>query len=367
MSTGNVNADRPLRWLKWENDTIGVIDEYNNVNFTKPQYNSVVELYTRGATHWSPYRFIEFVSERVVSRERRDIEKILFRCGLSEYNVVDIGVITRAIHPKDMIWIANDENERFESVITDVFNSVFYQHTDLVGDSIDTPEGNNIKRYGAYNGKYGIYKERLNPLSTDVESEVAVYRLAMLFGVPCCPVYRTDKDTVFSEFQYDFSMEYIAHFRRLFQGARSENEYRNLISVRPQYSDAIAQMILLDFITRQDDRHLSNMAIKLSGDGETFYPLYDNGRSLFYEDTEELVKLAASDPASYATTFGYSGSYYDYIREISTERADIKSLMRIDRHEAEIAAVLRESGFVGYRYYGALEWILRSLELISSL
>jgi hypothetical protein len=46
-----------------------------------------------------------------------------------------------------------------------------------------------------------------NPLVTDVEYEVAVYLLAEKLGVPCCPAYRTDKDTVFSAFLYDFSKE----------------------------------------------------------------------------------------------------------------------------------------------------------------
>ena len=35
---------------------------------------------------------------------------------------------------------------------------------------------------------------------------------------------------------------------------------------------------LLDFITRQDDRHLSNIAIKISGGNESFYALYDRTR-----------------------------------------------------------------------------------------
>ena len=51
-------------------------------------------------------------------------------------------------------------------------------------------------------------------------------------------------------------------------------------------------MVLLDFITRQVDRHLSNIAIEIGEGCESFYPLYDNGRSLFYEDTEETVQNA---------------------------------------------------------------------------
>jgi hypothetical protein len=280
--TKKTAAFSAMRRLKWNNDVIGIIDSANAVTFLKPEYNEVVFLYTRGVKSWTSEQFSEFLSERVVSRDRRDIEKILFRCGLSYYDVLRIAEITRGIHPKDLLWIAHTENEQFDTVVTDVFDSVFHQKIDLTGDSIDTPEGHNIKRYGAYNGRYGIYKQRISPLTTDVESEVAVYLLAQKLGIPCCPAYRIDKDTIFSAFLYDFSKEYIVHFRRLFDGKRSENEYQNLISVRPKYKDDIARMIFLDFITRQDDRHLSNIAVKINGVNESFYPLYDNGRSLFY-------------------------------------------------------------------------------------
>ena len=356
-----------VRFLKWENDVIGTIDNMNAINFTKPKYNEVVSLYTGGIKKWSPEQFADFLSERVVSRDRRDIEKLLFRCGLSHYDVLSIAEITRGIHPKDLLWIASSKDEKLDTVITDVFDSVFHQKIDLTGDSIDTPEGYNIKRYGVYDGHYGIYKQRISPLTTDVESEVAVYLLMKKLGVECCPAYRIDKDTVFSAFLFDFSKEYIVHFRRLFDGARSDNEYQNLISVRPQYKDNISRMILADFITRQDDRHLSNMAIKMSGTSESFYPLYDNGRSLFYEDTEEMVAQAVADPAKYATSFGYSGTYYDYVREIAKERGGLKGLINLDITKDDIADILEKSGFKGYRFDGALEWIVKTLETIRAL
>ena len=364
---GRVKSNAKLsavRFLKWDNEIIGTIDSANGVAFLKPDYNEVVLLYTKGANAWTPEQFTEFLSERVVSRDRRDIERILFRCGLSYYDVLQIAQITRGIHPKDLIWIAYSEDEKLEAAMTNVFQSVFLQRIDLVGDSLDTPEGYNIKRYGVYNGKYGIYKQRINPLVTDVESEIAVYLLAQKLGVPCCPAYRADKDTVFSEFLYDYSKEYIVHFRRLFDGARGENEYQNLVFVRPQYKDDIARMILLDFITRQDDRHLSNIAIKMSGSDESFYPLYDNGRSLFYEDTEEMVVNALSSPATYATSFGFSGTYWDYVQQIATERGTLSNLIDLTITEKEIADILKESGFKGYRYDGALRWIIKAIEMI---
>lgn len=355
-------------YLKWDNDIIGYINKSTNaVVFTQPDYNEVVTLYTHGQRRWSTEQFTEFLSERVVSRDRRDIERILFRCGLSQYDVLRIAEITRGMHPRDLIWIAHGKGETLESAMTDVFSSVFRQRIDMAGDSIDTPEGYNIKRYGVFNSRYGIYKQRINPLVTDVESEIAVHLLAEKLGVPCCPAVRADENTVFSTFLYDFSKEYVVHFRRLFDGPRSDNEYQNLIAVRPQYRNDIARMILLDFITRQDDRHLSNIAIKMSGKKESFYPLYDNGRSLFYEDTEEMVEKAVNDPAGYATSFGYTGSYWDYVQEIAKERNDIKQLVNLDISDTEIMSLLIEAGFKNYRLDGAAKWIRRSIEMIRTL
>jgi hypothetical protein len=366
MKSGS-KAMETFRYLKWNNEVIGLIDSANAVTFTLPNYNEVVTLYTHGETYWTSEQFTGFLCERIVSHERRDIERILFRCGLSYYDVLRIAEVTRGIHPKDLLWIALAKNETLESVMTDVFSSVFLQRVDKTGDSIDTPEGYNIKRYGVFKGQYGIYKQRINPLVTDVESEIAVYLFGQRFGVPCCPAIRADKDTVFSAFMYDFSREYIVHFRRFFETGRNDNEYQNLLSVRPQYRDEIARMILLDFITRQDDRHLSNIAIKMHGKTESFYPLYDNGRSLFYEDTEETVENAVKDIAGYSTSFGYSGTYWDYVKEIASECKDITGLINLDINKDEITDILITAGFKGYRLEGAVEWITRSMEMLREL
>jgi len=368
------NSGRPankdasgVRYLKWENDVIGTINRNNDVSFSIPDYNEVVTLYTRGRKKWTSDEWSDFLAERIVSRDRRDIERIMFRLGLSQYDVLRIAEITRGVHPKDLLWIARFKNEKFDDVVSDVFASVFHQRVDLIGDSIDTPEGYNIKRYGVYDGKYGIYKQRISPLHTDTESEVAVSLLAKKLGVPVCPAVKTDSNTVFSTFMFDFSKEYIVHFRRLFDGMRSDNEYHNLIGIRPQYRDEIARMILLDFITRQDDRHLSNIAIKINNDGESFYALYDNGRSLFYEDTEEMVNQAVADPQKYATSFGYSGTYWDYVQEIAQEHQGLKDLINTDITEKEIREILSTANFTGYRLTGALEWIQKTLSMIRSL
>jgi len=125
-------------------------------------------------------------------------------------------------------------------------------------------------------------------------------------------------------------------------------------------------MILLDFITRQDDRHLSNIAIKIGAGGESFYPLYDNGRSLFYEDTEEMVRQAVADPARYATSFGYAGTYWDYAQEIARERDGLQELLDLNIRESEVVAILHEAGFAGYRLDGATAWIMKAIGMLNS-
>lgn len=354
----------PAYFLKWGDETIASIDGNMEVSFFLPEYNQVVWEYTHGEGYWDRNEFEEFLRGRIVSADRRDIEHLLFRCGLSRYDVIKLGLMTRAICSRDILWIAKAESEKMSDVMTDVFDSVFNKKADLTGDSIDTPEGQNIKRYGVFNGAYGIYKKRISPIVTDVESELAVYGLAKLMGVECCPVYRVDEDTIFSQFRFDFAREYIVHMRRLFRDERSSNEYLNLLSVRPQYQKEIVQMIALDFVTRQDDRHLSNIAVKIGREGECFYPLYDNGRSLFYEDTEETVAKAIKDVKAFASCFGPEGTYYDYVKEISDAGIDFSRIMNLNISEAQIKKILQEAGFTGYRLEGGIRWIYSCLEIL---
>ena len=364
---GRFAVKAPALYLKWENTVIGEIDDDFNVHFVAPEYNSVVAAYTKGKDSWSREEFEDFLSDRIVSAGRRDIEQILFRLGFSRYKLTEVAVTTHAINSSDLIWIAYNKNDRLQDVLSEVFKSVFGRKVDLQGNSVDTPEGYNIKRYGVYNGRYGIFKARIHPLSTDVESEIAVYKIAQLIGVPCCPAYRAGEDTVFSEFVYDISKEYIVHFRRFFEFGRSDDEYMNLLSVRPRYQKDFIKMLVLDFLTRQDDRHLSNIAVKISENTESFYPLYDNGRSLFYEDSRDTVEKAPSDVRKFCTGFGPVGTYYDTLKRISDDGVVFSKLVKLDFTGNQIKKILKDSGFKDYRLDGAVNWIMAAAKELKKL
>ena len=356
-----------FRYLKWGNDTVGIVHADLSVQFTEPNYNTVMHLYTQGRLSWTSEEFLQFLSERIPSASRRDIEKILFRCGLSQYDVFKVADVTHAINPRDELWLASSAGDRLSDATTEVFEEVFHQRVDMIGDSVDTPEGANVKRYAACNGAYGIVKQRFSPLATDVESEIAVYLLAQRMGVACCPAVRFDADSVFSEFCYDFTRESIVHMRRLFDGPRGENELQNLLGVRPQYAEDFYRMLALDFVTRQDDRHLSNMAVKVTPEGESFYPLYDNGRSLFFEDTEEFVQQASRNPNQYVTTFGYAGTYWDHVQDIVASGVKLGELVNLEIEDSEIADILVQAGFKGYRLEGAHVWITHCLAALRDI
>ena len=353
-----------LKYLKWKDTVIAKINSDFSVNFVDENSSYFANPDSKNA-HWTAERFLKFLDDRIVSRQRRDIEKILFRCGLSVYDTFKIAERTKAINAKDLLWIAENENDSFNDAVTDVFKSIFAKKVDSIGDSIDSPDGSNVKRYGVYNGKYGIYKNRLHPLSTDVESEVAVYKLAKRLGVPCCKAIQTDENTVFSEFEYNFAEEQIIHFRHLFEdGERTcENELENLIRKRPAYKNEFYKMILLDFLTLQDDRHLSNFAIKINHETkkESFYPLYDNGRSLFYQDNDKTISESFTNPSLYCTTFGASGSYYDHITDILSENPDALSLIDLSVTDDEIYKIMKESGFNDKKTDGIVKWITSSI------
>lgn len=342
------------KFLKWKDDIIGIISDTNEVSFTEPHLNSTVELYTAGKTRWSSQEFAEFLQDRIVSPHRRDIQRLLFRCGLSQYDVFAIANKTRAVNAGDLLWLSKDKNELFTDTMEMVFKNIFKHHIDEGGYSVNnSPGGCCIKSYGSYNNNYGIIKKRLSPAIQDAEAEVAAYQLATLMQVPCCPAIKIDDDHIFSMFKYDFTKEYIVHFRRIFEPEDSALEhntlYELLMQKRPEFHDNYVKMILFDFITRQDDRHLSNFSIKVAHEYESFYDLYDNGRSLCCEESSKSVKQLLQGNYLEDKTFGLVGTYQDIVNDILKENTDNAKLLNLNITDNQIYNILNNAGFDDFR------------------
>lgn len=112
---------------------------------------------------------------------------------------------------------------------------------------------------------------------------------------------------------------------------------------------------------------MSNFAIKISGDTESFYPLYDNGRSLFYQDSESLVKMKCADPILYCNSFGPIGTQWDALNDMLSKNPLLRESINLDISDEAINTVLQRANFTGYRYEGAKVWIRKSIDALKEL
>lgn len=351
-----------VKYLKWADETIGIITKDNTVQlYTDTQFEK--KHIFKDKINISSDEWADILFDRVISKSRRDIDKFLSNYGLNEYNVFKIANTTRAISPNDKLWIAFNLEEKYKDILNLFFDNILNKERHLGGTPTYSPAGMNEKTYGIYHNKLGIFKKRIAPIITDAESEVAVYKLSQLMKIRVCPAIRVDDNTIFSQFIYNFQDEYIVHFRRLFDSI-PENMVEYCINNFPQFNKPLFAMLVLDFVTRQDDRHPSNFSIKVHDDNIEFYDLYDNGKSLFYEDTEEMVKNAVNDPINYCTTFGHVGTYYNHICDMLELYPDIAEDINLNIESKDIEDILIESGFKGYRLNGALQWIEKTLTIV---
>lgn len=67
-----------------------------------------------------------------------------------------------------------------------------------------------------------------------------------------------------------------------------------------------------------------------------------------------MVQNAMSYVAGYATIFEYSETYWDYIQEMARYSGNFKDLSPLSVTKHGVAAILNETGFKGYRFYGAV-------------
>lgn len=164
-------------YLKWDATVVGEIHNHTTVIFTNPALNHVTAVVTGGVSSWFQGQYVDFLQDRIVAKNRRDIEQILHRMNLVAYDAIRIAEITYAINPKDLFWVAPRKDMLLSEALNGTFENIFRMGLEESGNSVSTPDGQNIKSYAMSKGFYGINKKRLYPLATDAESEVAVYKL----------------------------------------------------------------------------------------------------------------------------------------------------------------------------------------------
>jgi len=184
--------------------------------------------------------------------------------------------------------------------------------------------GNNEKFLGRRicDGKLGVVKFPIIKSSLDCINEVVAYRLGLLFGIPVCKASREVFDgraCIISEYAVaPDDVNRIVSLRRAV-GEADRTKFNAIFNIdwicshisREAMQDYI-RMILLDILMRQTDRHVKNIAFI----NNKMYPLFDNGRSLFFEEPDMLQEIDVDSTDSVSRTFylnehGYGWPWID--------------------------------------------------------
>lgn len=188
----------------------------------------------------------------------------------------------------------------------------------------------------------GMAKYTVTPSRNDNKNEVLAYELGKLFGVKVCRakfgVYKTDDNWVLSVFEYDIRK--LMSCKKAFGTDNFHNNF-NVANIEKYFGekavDNFNRMVIFDTITFQEDRHISNFAFM----NRDMYPLYDNGRCLFWDKTDQLLdSMNKNDVISLMilNEHGYGFSYLDGV----LGSANCRKLIKNNVTEAKIYSIIKK-------------------------
>lgn len=366
--------EEPKIWLKWENMVLGLITD-DGVDTTLTTVPDDAKLLLGTDKHISYDRFETVLAERVFSKDRKDVNRLLATLHLKEYNLIAIAKKTRAFSLSDKLWIAFSKDEDFHTTFVAVYKEFFENRLGSSGAAVASPAGVNIKNYKFLSDSFGIEKKRLHQNSYDVENEVVCYRLAQLLGLNCCYAEMISTDYVFSKYEYEPFRDTFLSARMLVELTLNVDNYRFILdSIERNYqlaksqTDSIIKMFIFDFITNQDDRHLSNWAFLYRNDCLLAYPMYDNGRCLFHDWKLSMIQDAVKDVESYSTSFGLVGSYYDLMFEMEELPEIISSWPKLNSlDDEEVKNIFDGLDVPEERASLCCEWIMNCVNVLRSI
>lgn len=174
--------------------------------------------------------------------------------------------------------------------------------------------------------KKGVVKFPIHRYSFDCINEVLVSDLANLLGIKCCiatkEIYQGNSSCIMSPFYNDglfisakqlVGTESFKEFNKLFN-------YKFILeSFDENTLDDFYKMLFLDVITRQEDRHISNFGFTST----EMYPLFDNGRCLFYDSPDEEIPKTLTEIMNSLVTNEHGYGYYSLDLLSNSKRSNL--------------------------------------------
>lgn len=196
-------------------------------------------------------------------------------------------------------------------------------------------------------GKVGCVKFELFPNSYDIRNEVLAYKLGKLlnFDVVEATFEKFDgSNCIISIYNYDMRTEKISSLKSEIGTDNFHARFNKNWFIKNKSREAFEkfmQMVMLDLMMHQTDRHISNIAFK----GDQLYSLYDNGRALFYDTfvkgTPEidLTNRGKIVESFYLNEHGYTWTYLEDVLGYE----NYKHLIRHDLTYEDFFKIVKES------------------------
>lgn len=282
-----------MYYLKYYNTIVAEIDEIGqgmeiiNPDLFFDKFNKNV---------MSGLEFRDWLMQRCRPQAQKGFTEFLTLLGIKESPNMywEIFIKTRGVNIKDKLWLAFDYDEEFEEMSPWV-RLLDYDRTILDIDSsstIDLTIRKTLKQFnidGAckkdiyrLNGKLVIIKEILQENSYDNISEELVYDIATKLGIDCAPAGILEDSKSFSEIDETKDLEHASKVFNLDSGSFEDICVKmSKLKLNRAVRINILRMGILDLLTRQMDRNLTNFSFYKVNANYQMYRLYDNGLSLF--------------------------------------------------------------------------------------
>lgn len=140
--------------------------------------------------------------------------------------------------------------------------------------------------------KIGCVKFELFPDSYDINNEVLAYKLGLLLNFDVAEAtfecYNNNR-CIISMYNYNYPIENIVSLKSEIGTYKFHSKFNKKWFIQNKSDKSwckFIQLIMLDLIMHQTDRHISNISFI----GGELYSSYDNGRALFFDNFEKSTK-----------------------------------------------------------------------------
>ena len=214
-----------------------------------------------------------------------------------------------------------------------------------------TCDGNLRKRWAILDGKRCLVKAGSGPFQQQPYNEVIAYKMADRLGIPHIPyALLWDEGLPYSVCE-DFvtpNTELIPAWR-VMQTQKKDNQtsvyqhYRNCYEKLgvPNVTHALNQMLVLDYLIANEDRHFNNFGLLRSPDTLEWLgpaPIYDSGSSLGYDKLTPQIRSGRNISCK-----PFKRTHQDQLRLVTSfDWLDLSKLDGIDRDIREVFAGAEE-------------------------